>query len=151
MYNWSRELSVWGDRMNTVVYMGNPDSREKMRDMEFYFNKANTSNNSNNNANNANNNNGGGAKKKRALKFNVLITSYDTAISDLNVFKKISWECLVVDEAHRLKNNDSKFFKTSQQISTKFKVLLTGTPLQNNIIEVIIQTNIFIIKIKIAD
>lgn len=106
-----REITVWGDKMNTVVYMGNPESREKLREIEFYFNS------------NPNN------KKKKILKFNVLITSYDTAINDIAVLKKTKWECMVVDEAHRLKNNDSKFFKTSNQIETRFKVLLTGTPL----------------------
>ena len=44
---------------------------------------------------------------------------------------------MVVDEAHRLKNSESKFFKVSQTIKTKYKVLLTGTPLQNNLMELI--------------
>jgi len=55
-------------------------------------------------------------------KFNALITSYDTAINDAH----LKWECLIVDEAHRLKNNESKFFKISSTIPTKHKVLLTG-------------------------
>lgn len=55
-----------------------------------------------------------------------MITSYDTAINDVHFFRKINWECLVVDEAHRLKNNESKFFKISSTIPTKHKVLLTG-------------------------
>ncbi len=38
-------------------------------------------------------------------KFNALITSYDTAMSDINYLKNINWECMVVDEAQRLKNN----------------------------------------------
>lgn len=59
-------------------------------------------------------------------KFNALITSYDTAINDAHFLRKIKWECLIVDEAHRLKNNESKFFKISSTISTKHKVLLTG-------------------------
>jgi len=86
-----------------------------IRDIEFYY--KNTS--------------------PRQCKFNALITSYDTAIFDSAVLKKINWEVLVVDEAHRLKNADSKFFKVSSQLETKHKILLTGTPLQNNILELI--------------
>lgn len=44
---------------------------------------------------------------------------------------------MVIDEAHRLKNNESKFFKESFTFKTEFKILLTGTPLQNNINELI--------------
>lgn len=44
---------------------------------------------------------------------------------------------MVIDEAHRLKNNESKFFKMASTIKTKHKLLLTGTPLQNNIMELI--------------
>lgn len=43
----------------------------------------------------------------------------------------------MVDEAHRLKNSESKFFKVSSQFTTDHKILLTGTPLQNNILELI--------------
>lgn len=70
-------------------------------------------------------------------KFNALITSYEIAIIDQSIIKKIQWECLIVDEAHRLKNNDSKFFKVCSQFSSKHIILLTGTPLQNNIFELI--------------
>jgi SNF2 family DNA or RNA helicase len=109
--------------MNVIVYMGNPESREIMREREFYFKDLSKR--------------GGAKNKSRVPKFNVVITSYDTAINDIYTLKRIYWECLVVDEAHRLKNNESKFFKTSQMIRTKHKVLLTGTPLQNNIIELL--------------
>ena len=54
-------------------------------------------------------------------------------MNDISFLKKINWKALIVDEAHRLKNNESKFFKTSQTIKSGFKMLLTGTPLQNNI------------------
>jgi SNF2 family DNA or RNA helicase len=62
-----------------------------------------------------------------------MITSYEIAMNDISFLKKINWKAMVVDEAHRLKNNESKFFKLSYTIKSGFKMLLTGTPLQNNI------------------
>lgn len=53
------------------------------------------------------------------------------------MIRKIKWKCLVVDEAHRLKNNDSRFFKVCSSFSCSHIILLTGTPLQNNILELI--------------
>lgn len=101
-----------------LVYAGNQVSRSLIRQREFYFKIKNKKS-------------GEKSKKKKEFmpKFNALITSYDTAINDAHFLRKIKWECLVVDEAHRLKNNESKFFKISSTISTKHKVLLTGTPL----------------------
>jgi SNF2 family DNA or RNA helicase len=58
-----------------------------------------------------------------------LITSYENAMNDTRYLKKINWECFVIDEAHRLKNNESKFFRESFLLKTQFKLLLTGTPL----------------------
>lgn len=84
--------------MNVIVYMGNAESREIIRYREFYYRNSTIN-----------------QKKKVTLdtKFHALITSYETAIIDANILKKIHWECMVVDEAHRLKNNESKFFKVS--------------------------------------
>ena len=50
----------------------------------------------------------------------------------LNVLKHERWQCLVVDEAHRLKSHTSKFFESLQQLDCLHTILLTGTPLQNN-------------------
>ncbi|NWW42062.1 CHD3 protein, partial [Panurus biarmicus] len=60
------------------------------------------------------------------VKFHVLLTSYELITIDQAALGSIRWACLVVDEAHRLKNNQSKI---------EHKLLLTGTPLQNNLEE----------------
>ena len=61
-----------------------------------------------------------------------MITSYTTAADDANVLKQIPWECLIVDEGQRLKNDGTLLYKVLSGFKIKHKVLLTGTPLQNN-------------------
>ncbi|PIO58337.1 PHD-finger, partial [Teladorsagia circumcincta] len=51
------------------------------------------------------------------------------------ILSSIEWEALVVDEAHRLKNNQSTFFKNLREYNINYRLLLTGTPLQNNLEE----------------
>lgn len=47
-------------------------------------------------------------QKEASVKFHVLLTSYELITIDMAVLGSIDWACLVVDEAHRLKNNQSK-------------------------------------------
>ncbi|KAG2470267.1 CHD4 protein, partial [Polypterus senegalus] len=74
-------------------------------------------------------------EKEAAVKFHVLLTSYELITIDMAVLGSINWACLVVDEAHRLKNNQSKFFRVLNNYPLQHKLLLTGTPLQNNLEE----------------
>lgn len=69
------------------------------------------------------------------MKFHVLLTSYELITIDMAILGSIDWACLIVDEAHRLKNNQSKFFRVLNGYSLQHKLLLTGTPLQNNLEE----------------
>lgn len=52
-------------------------------------------------------------QKDTSIKFHVLLTSYELITIDMAVLGSINWACLVVDEAHRLKNNQSKVIKDS--------------------------------------
>jgi SNF2 family DNA or RNA helicase len=54
---------------------------------------------------------------------------------DKATLSSIEWEALVVDEAHRLKNNQSLFFRNLREYKINYRLLLTGTPLQNNLEE----------------
>ena len=54
---------------------------------------------------------------------------------DQTTLGSIDYSCLIIDEAHRLKSNRSLFFKVLSQYVVHHKVLLTGTPLQNNLEE----------------
>ena len=69
------------------------------------------------------------------VKFHVLLTSYELISIDTATLGSVDWQVLVVDEAHRLKNNQSKFFRILQNYNINYKLLLTGTPLQNNLEE----------------
>ena len=82
----------------------------------------------------------GGSKVSRlrteqGIKFHVLLTSYELINIDRAILASIDWACLVVDEAHRLKNNQSLFFRTLREYKIAYRLLLTGTPLQNNLEE----------------
>lgn len=74
------------------------------------------------------------------LKFDVLVTTYDTLIGDFDVIGEIPWRVTIVDEAHRLRNVKGKLLECMKEISAKgtlqygfqSRVLMTGTPLQNN-------------------
>ncbi|XP_047325059.1 CHD3-type chromatin-remodeling factor PICKLE-like [Impatiens glandulifera] len=125
--NWEREFAMWAPQMNVVMYVGSSQARSVIREYEFYFPKSSK-------------------KKKKSgqtvvkskqdrIKFDVLLTSYEMINLDTASLKHIQWECMIVDEGHRLKNKDSKLFSLLKQFLSKHRVLLTGTPLQNNLDE----------------
>ncbi|XP_054712888.1 chromodomain-helicase-DNA-binding protein Mi-2 homolog isoform X2 [Uloborus diversus] len=125
--NWEREFETWAPDFYVVTYIGDKDSRAVIREHEFSFEE--------------------GAvrgskfgktcriKKDVPIKFHVLLTSYELVCIDTTMLGSIEWQVLVVDEAHRLKNNQSKFFKILNAYKINYKLLLTGTPLQNNLEE----------------
>jgi hypothetical protein len=70
-----------------------------------------------------------------AYRFQVLITTYETVLADLALLSGIRWRCAVVDEAHRIKNRESKQFRALSDFTLDHCVFLTGTPIQNNLNE----------------
>ncbi|XP_077440208.1 chromodomain-helicase-DNA-binding protein 1-like isoform X3 [Vanacampus margaritifer] len=70
-----------------------------------------------------------------AQDFHVLLTTYELCLKDASFLGRWKWEVAVVDEAHRLKNQSSLLRKTLTNFSVGFRVLLTGTPIQNNLQE----------------
>ncbi|XP_023804794.1 chromodomain-helicase-DNA-binding protein 3 isoform X4 [Oryzias latipes] len=123
--NWEREFEMWAPDFYVVTYTGDKDSRAIIRENEFSFDDTAVK---------------GGKKafklrREAPIKFHVLLTSYELVTIDQTALKSIEWACLVVDEAHRLKNNQSKFFRRLNDYKIDYKLLLTGTPLQNNLEE----------------
>ncbi|XP_063799501.1 chromodomain-helicase-DNA-binding protein 5 isoform X2 [Pseudophryne corroboree] len=123
--NWEREFEMWAPEFYVVTYTGDKDSRAVIRENEFSF---------------EDNAIKSGKKvfrmkKEAQIKFHVLLTSYELITIDHAILGSIEWACLVVDEAHRLKNNQSKFFRVLNSYKIDYKLLLTGTPLQNNLEE----------------
>ncbi|XP_060766633.1 chromodomain-helicase-DNA-binding protein 5 isoform X3 [Neoarius graeffei] len=123
--NWEREFEMWAPDFYVVTYTGDKDSRAVIRENEFTFEDSAVKS---------------GRKvfrmkKDIPVKFHVLLTSYELITIDQAILGSITWACLVVDEAHRLKNNQSKFFRILNGYKIYYKLLLTGTPLQNNLEE----------------
>ncbi|CAN6168169.1 unnamed protein product [Urochloa humidicola] len=116
MPNWMAEFASWAPHLNVVEYHGSARSRSIIRQYEWHTGDASQI-----------------AKTKRSYKFNVLLTTYEMVLVDAAYLRSVSWEVLIVDEGHRLKNSSSKLFSLLNSFSFQHRVLLTGTPLQNNI------------------
>uniref|UniRef100_A0A8C4U6F8 Proliferation-associated SNF2-like protein n=1 Tax=Falco tinnunculus TaxID=100819 RepID=A0A8C4U6F8_FALTI len=65
----------------------------------------------------------------------VVITSFEIAMRDRNVLQHCFWKYLIVDEGHRIKNMNCRLIRELKQFNADNKLLLTGTPLQNNLAE----------------
>lgn len=67
--------------------------------------------------------------------WNVCVTSYEMCIREKSALKKLSWRYMVIDEAHRIKNEKSKLSEILREFKSTNRLLITGTPLQNNLHE----------------
>lgn len=65
-----------------------------------------------------------------AGKFDVCVTSFEMAIKEKSTLRRFTWRYIIIDEAHRIKNENSLLSKTMRQYSTNYRLLITGTPLQ---------------------
>jgi len=67
--------------------------------------------------------------------WDVCVTTYEMILREKSVFKKFNWKYMVIDEAHRIKNEESKLSLVIRELNTTNRLLITGTPLQNNLHE----------------
>jgi len=118
--NWERELELWAPELYCVTYVGGKTARAVIRKHEISFEEVTTKTMREN---------------QTQYKFNVMLTSYEFISVDAAFLGCIDWAALVVDEAHRLRSNQSKFFRILSKYRIGYKLLLTGTPLQNNLEE----------------
>uniref|UniRef100_A0A665V8I2 Uncharacterized protein n=1 Tax=Echeneis naucrates TaxID=173247 RepID=A0A665V8I2_ECHNA len=109
--SWQREIQLWASQMNVVVYLGDISSRNVIRTQEWMH-----------------------VHSKR-LKFNILLTTYEILLKDKSFLGSVNWAFIGVDEAHRLKNDDSLLYKTMIDFKSNHRLLITGTPLQNSLKE----------------
>uniref|UniRef100_A0A8C3CCU9 Chromodomain helicase DNA binding protein 1 n=2 Tax=Cairina moschata TaxID=8855 RepID=A0A8C3CCU9_CAIMO len=109
--SWQREIQTWAPQMNAVVYLGDITSRNMIRTHEWMH------------------------PQTKRLKFNILLTTYEILLKDKSFLGGLNWAFIGVDEAHRLKNDDSLLYKTLIDFKSNHRLLITGTPLQNSLKE----------------
>ncbi|XP_067128566.1 LOW QUALITY PROTEIN: chromodomain-helicase-DNA-binding protein 7-like [Centruroides vittatus] len=114
--NWQREFETWTD-LNAITYHGSSASRNMIQEYEMYYK------------------NEKGERILEVYKFQVMITTFEIVLSDCLELREIPWRCVIIDEAHRLKNRNCKLLEGLRLLNTEHRVLLTGTPLQNNVEE----------------
>ncbi|XP_026983833.1 chromodomain-helicase-DNA-binding protein 7 isoform X4 [Sagmatias obliquidens] len=114
--NWEREFRTWTE-LNVVVYHGSQASRRTIQLYEMYFKDPQ------------------GRVIKGSYKFHAIITTFEMILTDCPELRNIPWRCVVIDEAHRLKNRNCKLLEGLKLMDLEHKVLLTGTPLQNTVEE----------------
>ncbi|OAG31879.1 ATP-dependent helicase STH1/SNF2 [Nematocida displodere] len=104
--NWTSEFSRWAPSIKVLSYKGDPLYRKDLK------------------------------KETLSTKFDVLLTTFEYIIKDKSFLSKIQWLYTIVDEGHRMKNTGSKLCTVMNSCyKSKYRLLLTGTPLQNSLPE----------------
>ena len=99
--NWTNEFDKWAPSVKIVVFKGSPNERREA------------------------------SLKIKQGSFNVVLTTYEYIIKERPVLSKIKWVHMIIDEGHRMKNANSKLSITLIQFyHTRYRLILTGTPLQ---------------------
>ncbi|XP_024385974.1 protein PHOTOPERIOD-INDEPENDENT EARLY FLOWERING 1 isoform X2 [Physcomitrium patens] len=106
MLNWETEFMKWCPAFKILTYFGNAKERKLKRQ-----------------------------GWSRPNSFHVCITTYRLVIQDAKAFKRKKWKYLILDEAHLIKNWKSQRWQTLLNFNSKRRILLTGTPLQNDLME----------------
>lgn len=104
--NWRREFTMWTPEVDVLILQGAKDERHQLINDRLIDEK-----------------------------FDVCITSYEMILREKNHLKKFAWEYIIIDEAHRIKNEESSLAQIIRLFSSRNRLLITGTPLQNNLHE----------------
>ncbi|XP_042049647.1 ATP-dependent helicase BRM-like [Salvia splendens] len=106
LVNWKSELHNWLPSVSCIYYVGGKDQRAKLFSQEVL-----------------------------AMKFNVLVTTYEFIMYDRSKLSKIDWKYIIIDEAQRMKDRESVLARDLDRYRCQRRLLLTGTPLQNDLKE----------------
>jgi SWI/SNF-related matrix-associated actin-dependent regulator of chromatin subfamily A member 5 len=106
LQNWNREFEQWTPDINVVILTGSKEERAEII-----------------------------ANRLIPQDFKVCVTSYEICLIEKSAFKKFSFEYIVIDEAHRIKNVDSILSQIVRTFISRGRLLITGTPLQNSLKE----------------
>lgn len=104
--NWNREFARWIPEVNVLVLQGAKEERHQLINERLVDEK-----------------------------FDVCITSYEMILREKSHLKKFAWEYIIIDEAHRIKNEESSLAQIIRIFNSRNRLLITGTPLQNNLHE----------------
>jgi chromodomain-helicase-DNA-binding protein 1 len=107
---WADTFDLWTPDINYVVYNGKQEARNVIKDYELLVDG-----------------------NVRRPKFHVLLTTYEYVLHDANFLSQMKWQFLAVDEAHRLKNRESQLYDKLKEFRAPSRLLITGTPVQNNL------------------
>ncbi|KAL9182865.1 hypothetical protein ACHAXT_004144 [Thalassiosira profunda] len=135
--HWYREFTGWTD-LNTIVYHGSANDRELAREEEFPFPEDQVQNVAFNQRYLNKVAKRWKSKWEKTWMVEVVITTPEMLVTDdFAELAAVKWEIMVVDEAHRLKNHNSKLAQNLRDDRFDFNhsLLLTGTPIQNNMQE----------------
>jgi chromodomain-helicase-DNA-binding protein 1 len=109
---WKDTFRLWAPAINFVVYHGTRNDRSVIKENEMTA-----------------------EGDPRRPMFNAIITTYEMVSTDFDYLSQFKWQVLAVDEAHRLKNKFSKLWSILTQLNVPSKLLITGTPMQNTLTE----------------
>lgn len=130
--NWCREFARFAPSISVQTYYAGKGERSQLREMLLGTQMCNNG---------------------RDEGWEVLITTYTLAQGDerdRKFFRKINWNCCIYDEGHVLKNFQSQRYQSLLKFGSRWRLLLTGTPLQNNLQELVSLMN-FILPEHFAD
>ncbi|TDZ54234.1 Lymphoid-specific helicase [Colletotrichum trifolii] len=113
--NWMDEFEKWCPGIPVVLYHGDAKTRAqiKKKKMDPFIKKDGSP----------------------TAKFPVVCTSYEMVLRDKSALGRYTWAFVIIDEGHRMKNFDSKLFQELENFRSATRLLITGTPLQNNLKE----------------
>uniref|UniRef100_A0A7N0UTQ1 ATP-dependent helicase BRM n=1 Tax=Kalanchoe fedtschenkoi TaxID=63787 RepID=A0A7N0UTQ1_KALFE len=106
LVNWKSEFHNWLPSVSCIFYVGTKDTRAKLFSQEVC-----------------------------AMKFNVLVTTYEFIMYDRSKLSKVDWKYIIIDEAQRMKDRESVLARDLDRYRCQRRLLLTGTPLQNDLKE----------------